>query len=125
MLVKTMHDASKLYLIQHLYIQNITNKQIIHVNLNTSLQIIASLHLQVEVANPLLLMLQYQPQPLTELMVAGYNSVVTTALKAKTMWNMGMVVIIIRLSQEASGIGRQGHHQTSHHSVLTQTLLHT
>ena len=84
-----------------------------------------ALHLLGEVASPLLIMLEYQPQPLTELMVAGYNSVVTTALKAKTMWNMGMVVIIIRLSQEASGIGRQGHHQTSHHSVLTQTLLHT
>jgi hypothetical protein len=84
-----------------------------------------ALHLLDEVANPLPLMFEYQPQPLTELMVAGYNSVVTTALKAKTMWNMVMVVILTRLSQEALGIGTQGHQQTSHHSVLTQTLLHT
>ena len=42
LLFKTMHDASKLYLIQHLYIQNITNKQIIHINLKTSLLIISS-----------------------------------------------------------------------------------
>jgi hypothetical protein len=72
-----------------------------------------ALHLLGEVANPLLIMLEYQPQPLTELMVAGYNSVVTTALKAKTMWNMVMVVILTRLSQESLGIGRQGHQQTS------------
>ena len=72
-----------------------------------------ALHLLDEVANPLPLMLEYQPQPLTELMVAGYNSVVTTALKAKTMWNMVMVVILTRFSQEALGIGRRGHQQTS------------
>ena len=47
-----------------------------------------------EVANPMLLMLEYQPQPLTQL---------PTALKAKTMWNMVMVVFLTRLSLEASG----------------------
>ena len=46
-----------------------------------------------EVANPMLLMLESQPQPLTQL---------PTALKAKTMWNMVMVVFLTRLSQEAS-----------------------
>ena len=51
-------------------------------------------HLLGEVANPLLLMLEYQPQPLTQL---------PTALKAKTMWNMVMVVFLTRLSLEASG----------------------
>ena len=33
--------------------------------------------------------LLYQPQPLAQLMLAGYN-----AFKAKTMWNMVMVVFL-------------------------------
>jgi hypothetical protein len=47
----------------------------------------------------MLLMLEYQPQPLTQL---------PTALKAKTMWNMVMVVFLTRLSQEASGSKETG-----------------
>ena len=49
-----------------------------------------------EVANSMLLILEYQPQPLTQL---------PTALKAKTMWNMVRVVFLTRHSQEASGSG--------------------
>ena len=40
-------------------------------------------HLLGEVANPLLLMLEYQPQPLTQLMVAGYNAVVAHSSQGK------------------------------------------